>query len=54
MNGYEATFSSIPFSCIMHPPTPMIMSGLTALSSLSQITLPMALFSAFSRTQQVL
>ena len=44
----------MPFSWVMQPPTQMSSSGLSFLSSLSQMTLPSALFSAFSRTQQVL
>ena len=45
---------AMPFSWVMHPPTQIIKSGLSFFSSFSQMTLPRALFSAFSRTQQVL
>ncbi len=44
----------MPSSCVMQPPTQIRSSGLSFFSSFSQITLPSALFSAFSRTQQVL
>ena len=46
--------AAMPFSWVMQPPTQIISSGLSRFSSFSQITLPRALFSAFSRTQQVL
>ena len=45
---------AMPGSWVMHPPTQISISGLSFFSSFSQITLPRALFSAFSRTQQVL
>ncbi|OPZ67414.1 MAG: hypothetical protein BWY81_01320 [Firmicutes bacterium ADurb.Bin467] len=55
MNGYRFFIrSAMPFSCAMQPPTQMSSSGRRFLSSFSQITLPSARFSAFSRTQQVL
>ncbi len=55
IKGYwRISDSAMPSSCVMQPPTQMISSGLSFFSSFSQITLPSALFSAFSRTQQVL
>ena len=55
MNGYMRFIrSAMPASCAMQPPTQMSSSGRSFFSSLSQMTLPKARFSAFSRTQQVL
>ena len=44
----------MPGCCIMQPHTPTLSSGRVFLSSLSQVTLPSARRSAFSRMQQVL
>ena len=44
----------MPGSWIMHPQTAITMSGFCFRTSFSQVTLPSARRSAFSRTQQVL